>query len=165
MAGVNPIPQGMHTVTPNLVLRDCAKAIDFYKRAFGAQEVSRFPAPDGKSIWHAELRIGDSVVFLNDEMPGMGRTAPTAENPAPITMWLYVKDTDGAYKTATQAGAKSMSPPQDMFWGDRCAGVADPFGYSWSFATHQKDLTAEEMRRAGEEFARKMAQQQPSQQR
>lgn len=77
MAGVNPIPQGMHTVTPNLVIRDCAKAIEFYKRALGAQEVSRFPAPDGKSVWHAELRIGDSIVFMNDEMPGMGRPAPT----------------------------------------------------------------------------------------
>jgi PhnB protein len=154
MAGVSPIPQGMHTLTPNLVLRNCAKAIDFYKKALGAQEVSRFPAPDGKSIWHAELRVGDSVFFLNDEMPGMGRPAPDASEPVPVTMWLYVPDTDAAYRRALGAGAKSTMEPADMFWGDRCAGVADPFGYVWSFATHQKDLTVEEMRRAGEEFAR-----------
>jgi uncharacterized glyoxalase superfamily protein PhnB len=148
----------MHTVTPNLVVRDCAKAIEFYKRALGAQEISRFPSPDGKSIWHAELRIGDSVVFMNDEMPGMGRSAPTPEAPVPVTLWLYVQDCDGAFRKATQAGAKATMPPADMFWGDRVAAVADPYGYLWSFATHQKDLSAEEMKRAGEEFARSMQQ-------
>lgn len=165
MATVSPIPQGMHTLTPNLVLRGCAKAIDFYKKALGAQEVSRFPAPDGKSIWHAELRVGDSVFFLNDEMPGMGRPAPDASHPVPVTMWLYVPDTDAAYARALAAGATSTMEPADMFWGDRCAGVADPFGYVWSFATHQKDMTADEMRRAGEEFARQQARQQPGQHR
>jgi uncharacterized glyoxalase superfamily protein PhnB len=154
MAAVNPIPKGMHTLTPNLVLRDCAKAIEFYKGALGAQEVSRMQAPDGKGIWHAALRIGDSTVFMNDEMPGMGRAAPTPENPVPVTMWLYVKDCDAAFRRAMQAGARETMKPADMFWGDRCAGVADPYGYLWSFATHQKDLTDEEMRRAGEEFAR-----------
>ncbi len=158
MAGVNPIPQGRHTITPNLVFRDCAKAIEFYKRALGAQELSRMPAPDGKSIWHAEMRIGDSTIFLNDEMPGMGRAAPTPESPVPVTMWLYVPDCDLAFRRAVDAGAKSTMEPADMFWGDRCAGVADPFGYVWSFATHQKDMTEEEMRRAGEEFARSMQQ-------
>jgi len=162
MAGVNPIPQGMHTLTPNLVIRECAKAIDFYKKALGAQELSRMPAPDGKSIWHAELRIGDSTFFMNDEMPGMGRPAPNAGNPVPVTLWLYVKDCDGAYRRAVDAGAKSTMEPADMFWGDRVAAVADPFGYLWSFATHQKDLSAEEMKRAGEEFARQQ-QQQPQQ--
>jgi uncharacterized glyoxalase superfamily protein PhnB len=160
MAGVKPIPQGMHTVTPNLVLRDCAKAIDFYKKALGAQEVSRFTAPDGKSVWHAELRIGDSFVFLQDEMPGMSRPAPTASEPSPVTMWLYVEDADRAYKQAVDAGAQSLMPPADMFWGDRCGGVADPFGYNWSFATHKKDMTVDEMKRAGEEFARQTQQRQ-----
>ncbi len=159
MARVNPIPEGMHTLTPNLVVRDCAKAIEFYKKALGATEVARMPAPDGKSIWHAELRIGDSVVYLNDEMPGMSRPPPDAANPAPVTMWLYVKDCDAAYRQALGAGAKSVGAPTDMFWGDRCAGVADPYGYMWSFATHQKDLSQEEMRRAGEEFARSQQQQ------
>lgn len=158
MARVDPIPKGMHTLTPNLVLRDCAKAIDFYKQALGAQEISRMPAPDGKGIWHAELRIGDSVFFLNDEMPGMGRPAPTAASPLPVTMWLYVQDCDAAYRRALGAGATSTMAPADMFWGDRCGSVADPFGYLWSFATHQKELTKEEMRRAGEEFARSMPQ-------
>ncbi len=156
MARVNPIPRGMHTVTPNLVVRDCAKAIEFYTRALGAQEVSRFPAPDGKIIWHAELRIGDSIIFVNDEMPGMGRSAPTPEAPAPVTMWLYVDHCDAAFERAVGAGAKATMPPAGMFWGDRVAGVADPYGYHWSFATHQKDLTPEEVRRAGEEFARSM---------
>jgi PhnB protein len=156
MATVRPIPEGMHTLTPNLVIRGAAQAIEFYKRALGAQEVARMPAPDGKSIWHAELRIGDSMFFLNDEMPGMGRGAPSADAPVPVTMWLYVPDTDAAFKRAVDAGGKPTMPPADMFWGDRCAGVADPFGYLWSFATHQKDLTPEEMRRAGEEFAKSM---------
>ncbi|ABS28231.1 VOC family protein [Anaeromyxobacter sp. Fw109-5] len=156
MATVKPIPDGMHTLTPNLVLRGAEKAIEFYKRALGAQEVARMPAPDGKSIWHAELRIGDSMLFLNDEMPGMGAGAPSPDSPVPVTMWLYVPDTDAAFKRAVDAGAKPTMEPSDMFWGDRCAGVADPFGYVWSFATHQKDLTEEEMRRAGEEFARSM---------
>ena len=157
MAAANPVPRGMHTLTPSLVVRECAKAIDFYKRALGAEEVMRMPAPDGKGIWHAELRIGDSVFFLNDEMPGMSRPPPTAKEPAPVTMWLYVNDADAAHRRAVGAGARSTMEPADMFWGDRCAGVADPYGYQWSFATHQKDMTHEEMRKAGEEFARQMA--------
>jgi uncharacterized glyoxalase superfamily protein PhnB len=171
MATTNPNPQGMHTVIPNLVIRDCAKAIEFYKRALGAQEISRMMAPDGKIVWHCELRIGDSVVFMNDEMPGMSQRAPTAQNPVPVTMWLNVPDCDAAFKKAMQAGAKETMKPEDMFWGDRCAGVADPFGYLWSFATHQKDMTEEEVRKAGEEYARKMQQRmqgegrQPGQQR
>ncbi|HTN52645.1 MAG TPA: VOC family protein [Anaeromyxobacter sp.] len=163
MAQVNPIPQGMHTLTPNLVVRGCAQAIDFYKKALGAQEVSRFPAPDGKSIWHAELKIGDSLFFLNDEMPGMGREAPNVSNPVPVTMWLYVPDCDQVFKKAVEAGARSINAPTDMFWGDRCGAVADPYGYLWTFATHQKDMTRDEMVRAGEEFARRMAQGQPGQ--
>ncbi|HEU4384958.1 MAG TPA: VOC family protein [Anaeromyxobacteraceae bacterium] len=154
MAQVKPIPQGRHTVTPNLVVRGCARAIEFYKRALDAKEISRHPAPDGKSIWHAELRIGDSAVFLNDEMPGMSPPPPDTEHPAPVGMWLYVADCDAAYRKAVQAGAKGKMEPADMFWGDRTATVADPFGYLWNFATHVKDMTDEEMRRAGEEFAR-----------
>jgi uncharacterized glyoxalase superfamily protein PhnB len=154
MATVNYMPKGMHTLTPNLVVRDCASAIEFYKKALGAQEVSRMPAPDGRSIWHAELRVGDSLIFLNDEMPGMGHAAPSASNPLPVTMWLYVQDCDAAFKRAIGAGAKATQDPTDMFWGDRCSGVADPYGYLWSFATHQKDMTEAEMKRAGEAFAR-----------
>jgi uncharacterized glyoxalase superfamily protein PhnB len=101
----------MRTVTPNLVLRDCAKAIEFYQKALGAQEISRSPAPDGSGIWHAELRIGDSVVFVNDEMPGTPQTAPTTEAPAPVTMWLYVRDCDASFHRAAAAGAKPTMPP------------------------------------------------------
>jgi PhnB protein len=158
MARVSPIPKGMHTLTPNLVVRDCASAIAFYERALGAKEVSRMMAPDGKSVWHAELRIGDSTIFMNDEMPGAGQRAPTVDAPVPVSMWLYVPDADAAFEQAIAAGAKETMKPSDMFWGDRCAGVADPYGYLWSFATRRKELTREEMRRAGEEFARSMQQ-------
>jgi uncharacterized glyoxalase superfamily protein PhnB len=149
----------MHTLTPNLIVRDCAKAIEFYKAAFGAQELMRMPSPDGKTIWHAELRIGDSTIFMNDEMPGMGTSAPAASNPVPVTMWVYAQDCDAAFRRAVAAGAKPTMEPADMFWGDRVAAVADPYGYLWSFATHQKDMTFEEMKRAGEEFARTMQEQ------
>jgi PhnB protein len=163
MAQVSPVPKGMHTITPNLILRDTAKAIEFYKAALSASEVMRMKSPDGRGIWHAELRVGDSVIFLNDEMPGMNRPAPSAERPSPVTLWLYVADCDAAYQRALKAGARSLMEPADMFWGDRCCGVADPFGYAWSFATHQKNMTESEMRKAGEAFARSQAQQQPSQ--
>lgn len=159
MATTKPMPQGPRTLTPSLVLRDCAKAIEFYKKALGAQELRRMTSPDGKQIWHAELRIGDSVFYLNDEMPGMGAAAPSAEHPAPTTFWLRADDCDAAHRRATQAGARSTMEPADMFWGDRCAGITDPFGYSWSFATHVKDMTDEEMQRAGAEFARRWEQQ------
>ena len=154
---VQAIPEGMHTLTPNLLHRDCARAIEFYRAAFGAQEIMRMPAPDGSTIWHAELRIGDSVLFMNDEMAGMAEKAPSPEQPSSVSLWLYVADCDAAHRRAVAAGAKSTMEPQDMFWGDRTASVSDPFGYRWSFATHVKDLTMDEMKRAGEEFARKMS--------
>ncbi len=157
MAPVDPVPKGMHTITPSLVLRECAKAMEFYVRALGALEISRVPSPDGKSIWHAAMRVGDSTLFLADQSP-MSRPAPSAASPVPVTMWLYVPDCDASFQRAVKAGAKEMAPPSDMFWGDRCAGVADPYGYRWSFATRRRDLTPEEVRRAGEEFARSMRQ-------
>jgi PhnB protein len=155
MAKVNPVPKDMHTLTPNLTIKDCGRAIDFYKRAFGAEERMRMPTPDGKGVWHAELKIGDSIVFMNDEMPEMPIRAPAPDQPAPVGMWLYVGDCDAAFKRAVDAGAKADMPPTDMFWGDRTASVVDGFGYRWTMATHVKDLTEEEMRKGGEEFARK----------
>ncbi len=151
------LPEGMHTITPALVVRGCAQAIDFYRRAFGAEQVTRMDAPDGKSVWHAELRIGDSIFFMGDEMPGMGKAAPSPEHPAPTTMWVSVQNCDAAHQRAVQAGAKSTMPPADMFWGDRVGGVADPFGYLWSFSQQVKDMTPDEMRRAGEEWAAEQA--------
>jgi uncharacterized glyoxalase superfamily protein PhnB len=159
MANVKPIPDGRPTLITNLVVKDGAKAIAFYKAALGAEEIMRMPSPDGKSIWHSELKVGDSVFFVNDEMPGMGSPAPTPAAPAPASLWLAAPDCDAAFRRAVAAGAKGTMPPADMFWGDRVGAVVDPFGYQWSFATHVKDLTQEEMRRAGEEFARTMASQ------
>ncbi|HEX8909592.1 MAG TPA: VOC family protein [Anaeromyxobacteraceae bacterium] len=157
MANPDPIPKGMHTVTPNLTIQGCAEALDFYKRALGADEVMRMPSPDGKIIWHAELRIGDSIIFANDEMPGGPARAPSASQASPVGMWLYVPDCDAAFRRAVEAGARPMMPPADMFWGDRVGMVLDPYGYGWNFATHVKDLTNDEMRRGAEEFARQMA--------
>jgi PhnB protein len=154
---VEPIPEGMHTLTPNLTIAGCAKAIEFYKQALGAEELDRFMAPDGKSVWHVALKIGNSAVFMADEMPGMSGPAPGPGCPSPVRLWLYVKDCDAAFKRAVDAGAKASAQPEDMFWGDRCCAVKDPFGYEWTLATHVKDMTREEMMRAGEEFARKMA--------
>lgn len=148
---------GRHTLTTGLVVRGAAKAIDFYQRALGAELLMRMDAPDAKSVWHAQVRVGDSTFYLNDEMPGMGRAAPSQEAPAPITLWVGVPDCDAAHQRAVQAGAMSTMPPADMFWGDRVAGVTDPFGYHWSFAQRQKEMTPDEMRRAGEEWARKNA--------
>ena len=154
MVRPNPIPAGMHTVTPHLVHEDCARAIEFYVRAFGAEEVMRMPSPDGRKIWHCELRIGDSVVYLSDEMPGGAARAPSRERPATASIWLYVEDCDAAYQRAMRAGARSVYEPMDAFWGDRMGMVVDPFGYPWAMATHVRDLTEAEIRRAGEQWSR-----------
>jgi len=140
------IPAGMHTVTPSLVLRDCARAITFYQHAFGATEVRRMTSPDGHSIWHAELRIGDSTLFLNDEMPG--QVAPTLEHPAAMSIQLYVGDCDEVFARALASGARSTMKPDDMFWGDRMGSVVDPYGYPWAIATHQRDVPEAELTRA-----------------
>ena len=154
---VNPVPKGLHAVTPGLTIRDCGKAIEFYVRALGAEVHSRYPAPDGDGVWHAELRIGNSAVMMNDPMPGMTPEPPSTAAPASVGFWLYSPDCDGAYKRAVAAGASPKMPPADMFWGDRIGTVLDPFGYLWTFATRVKAMTQEEMRKAGEEFARKNA--------
>jgi len=107
-------------------------------------------------VWHAELRIGNSTVYVNDEMPGVTPPAPSTDHPVPVTLWLWVPDCDAAFNRAVGEGAKATMPPSDMFWGDRCARVSDGFGYAWSFSTRQREMTVEEMRRAGEEFARRM---------
>jgi PhnB protein len=149
-------PAGMHTVTAQLTLRDSARAIEFYKQAFGAQEVMRMPTPDGRGIWHAEIRIGDSVMFLSDEM-GQGPTAaPSATQKATAVIQLYVPDCDAVFQAAVQAGARVNMPLADMFWGDRYGSVTDPFGQVWGVATHVKVPTPDEIRRGAEEFAAKM---------
>jgi PhnB protein len=149
-------PSGMHTVTAQLTLREAARAIDFYKQAFGAQELMRMPSPDGRGIWHAEIKIGDSVMFISDEMPGSPTAAPSPTHKATAVVQLYVADCDAVFQSAVQAGARVNMPVADMFWGDRWGSVTDPFGQVWGVATHLKEPTPEEIRRGAEEFAAKM---------
>jgi uncharacterized glyoxalase superfamily protein PhnB len=156
MAKVKGIPDCMHSVTPNLTIRGCAQAIEFYKKAFGAEERMLHLQPGGTAVWHAELSIGDSIVFMNDEIPGMTAAAPSPAHPSSVHLWLYVPDCDAAFQRAVAAGGQVKMPPTDMFWGDRTGTILDPFGYAWTIATHIKDMTEDELRRAGEEFARQM---------
>ena len=152
-----PIPPGLHSVTPTLTMREAGKAINFYKRAFGAGERMRFPAPDGKGIMHAEIKIGDSIIFLSDERPEMGCRGPQSLGGTPVGFFLYVEDVDQAFDRAVSAGAKSESPVTDMFWGDRCGQLTDPFGHKWTLATHKEDLTMEEIRKRAQGFFAQMA--------
>ncbi len=146
---VKPIPDGYHTATPYLITQDAARAIDFYKRAFGATELMRFPGPDGK-IGHAEIKIGDSPIMLADEFPGMGFRCPQALGGTPVSLLLYVEDVDARFNQAVQAGATVLRPLQDQFYGDRSGTVADPFGHVWTLATHKEDLAMDELRRRSE---------------
>ena len=143
---MKPVPAGYHTVTPHLVVRDAAKAIDFYAAAFGAEELYRMPGPDG-AVMHAELMIGDSRVMLGEEAPQMGALSPQTIGGSPVSLLLYVKDVDASFTRAGQAGCTIQMPPTDMFWGDRYGKVQDPFGHQWALATHKEDVTPEEMHR------------------
>ncbi len=147
-----PIPEGYHTLTPYLVVKDGARAIDFYKRAFGAQERFRMPGPDGR-IGHAELQIGDSIVMLADEAPEHGAYSPDSLKGTPVTFVFYVNDVDSAYKRAVDAGARVHEPLENKFYGDRMGSVTDPFGHTWHLATHIEDVSPEEMQRRGAELA------------
>jgi len=144
MPKVKPIPDGMHTVTPHLVCAGAANAIEFYKKAFNATEEGRMPGPDGK-LMHAMIRINGSAVMLVDEMPEWGAFGPKALRRSPVTIHLYVEDVDAFVKHAVAAGAKLTMPVADMFWGDRYGQLEDPFGHSWSVATHKRDMTPEQM--------------------
>jgi PhnB protein len=149
-----PIPPGHEGLIPHLVCDPCAEAIEFYKKAFGAEEISRAPAPDGRRIMHAAITIGGRPVFLVDDFPefcGGKASSPQALGGTPVTIHRYVTDCDAAIKRAEQAGATVKMPPQDMFWGDRYGVVVDPFGHSWSLATHIRDLTPEEIAKGMEE--------------
>ena len=147
MSKVKAIPDGMHSLTPHLVCRDAAVAIDFYGRAFGAIELFRLPMPNGK-LMHACVRIGDSQLFLVDEMPEHGAHGPQALEGSPVTIHLQVQDADATFARAVQAGATVTMPLADMFWGDRYGRVRDPFGHHWSVATHMRDLSPEQIRDA-----------------
>ncbi len=151
---VRPIPEGYHTVTPTLVVDDAARAIEFYTRAFGAVELFRMPAPDGQKLWHAEIQIGDSRLMLSDELPEMcGSRSPKTLGGSPVGIHLYVEDADAVVQRAVDAGATVGMPLMDTFWGDRYGQVTDPFGHQWGIATHQEDLSEEEIQRRAEAFA------------
>jgi PhnB protein len=154
---VNAIPQGYHSVTPYLVVDDGRRAIEYYKQAFGAKAVVQMAGPGGK-IGHAELKIGDSMIMLSDEMPGSGNRSPKSLGGSPVTIFLYVEDVDSTFNEAVKAGAKADKPPQDMFWGDRFGALTDPFGHSWALATHIEDVTPEEMKKRSEAFMAQMSQ-------
>jgi uncharacterized glyoxalase superfamily protein PhnB len=145
------IPAGIHTVTPSLVIRDAARAIDFYKKALGATENSRFAGPDGK-IMHASIKIGDSTIYVTDENVQMGAKSPLTLNGTPVTLHLYVQDADTLFKKAVDAGCKITMPIADQFWGDRYGQVQDPFGHSWSIATQKEQLNPDQMKKRAEEF-------------
>jgi PhnB protein len=149
-----PVPAGYHTITPQLTLDDAARMIEWYKQAFGAEEVSRSPGPDGK-IMHAELKIGDSRVMMNDAMPGS--RGPQAFGGSPTSLWLYVEDSDAVFGRAVAAGAQVHVPISDQFWGDRGGALVDPAGYTWWIATRKQDFTPAELQQRAAEFFKQMA--------
>lgn len=147
-----PIPEGYHTVTPYLIVKGAGEAIEFYKRAFGAEEIGRITGPDGKRIMHAEIRIGDSIVMLADEFPDRGFLGPKTRGGPTSSLFLYVEDVDAAFARALAAGAREEMPVQDMFWGDRYGQLSDPFGHVWGLATHQEDVSHEELVRRSQQW-------------
>jgi PhnB protein len=143
----NPIPPGMHTITPHLVCAGAEDAIEFYKKAFNAQEHGRLKGPDGK-LMHGLIQIGDSMLMLVDEYPDWNSLGPNARNGTSVTLHLYVKDADQQFKQAIAAGCTVHMPLDDMFWGDRYGIVQDPFGHQWSIATHMRDVSPQEIQAA-----------------
>ena len=141
-----PVPEGYHTATPYLIVNDAARALEFYARAFGAKELMRFAAPDGK-IGHAEIRIGDSVIMLADEHPEMGYRSPRALGGSPVSLMLYLDDVDASFARALGAGAVQLRAPENQFYGDRSGTLADPFGHVWTLATHVEDVAPDELQR------------------
>lgn len=153
-----PVPSGFHTVTPQLMMENAAAAIDWYKKALGAEEVARAVGPDGK-ILHAEIRVGDSLLMLNDDM--MGGSTAKAHRGSPMSLWVYVPDCDVLFNRAVKAGARVAEGPmgqlQDQFWGDRTGTIIDPEGFQWTIATRKEDLTPAEMKTRQDEWMRQFA--------
>jgi PhnB protein len=154
---VKPVPDGYHTLTPFLTVHDAARAIDFYKQAFGAQERGVMKGPDGK-IMHAELKIGDSIIMLSDEFPEMGVVSPQSIGGSAMGLHIYLDGVDAAFDRAVKAGAEVEMPVMDQFWGDRYGKLKDPFGHKWSIGTHVKDLSMDEMKKGMDEAMEKAAQ-------
>jgi PhnB protein len=152
---VKPIPEGYHTLTPFLTVRNAERAIEFYKQAFGAQERGVAKGPDGK-VMHAEVKIGDSVIMLSDEFPEFGSLSPQSVGGSPMGLHIYIENVDAAFDRAVKAGAQVEMPVADQFWGDRYGKLKDPFGHKWSIATHVKDMSADEMKRSMDDVMSKM---------
>ena len=151
------IPDGYHSINTYLVVRNADKAIQFYKKALGAEERFRMHGPDGKTIMHADLKIGDSVFMLTEESKEMKALSPESIGGSPVTMYVYVKDVDSIFNQAISEGATELKPVRDQFYGDRSGYLRDPFGHLWSIATHMKDLSPDELRKAGESFFEEMS--------
>jgi len=152
---VSPVPEDFHTITPHLVVRGVARAIDFYQRAFGAAELYRNIAPDGISIMHSEMLLGDSRFFVNDEFLDWGIFSPETTNGSPVTLHLYVEDVDAVFNQAARAGAEVLMPLENAFWGDRYGILKDPFGHRWSVASRLEDLSPTEVQKRAREFTSK----------
>ncbi len=150
------IPEGYHSVTPSFTFKDSQKAIEFYKKAFGAKVLDMMKNPGGRGIMHATIQIGSSIVMMGDEMPGMSCKSAETLGGSPISFYIYVADADAAFKQALAAGAVAAMPMGDMFWGDRAGSVNDPFGYSWMLATHKQDLSQDQIRKGAEAFFAQM---------
>jgi PhnB protein len=152
---IKAVPEGYHTLTPHLIVKRASEAVEFYKKAFGAEEITRLPGPDGKSLLHAAIKIGDSRLFLVDEFPQMGSLGPHGIGGTPVFIHVYVEDVDTVFNQAVAAGAQVLMPLEDAFWGDRYGQVTDPFGHKWSLAMHKEDLTPDEIsKRAQAAFGR-----------
>lgn len=157
---VRPIPQGYHTLTPYLTVQNAKSAIEFYTKALGAKEIMRMQGPNGR-IGHAELKIGDSILMVADEMPRSNTRAPQSLNGSTAGMFVYVENVDSFFDRAVAAGAKPVARPENQFWGDRFGSFTDPYGHVWSVATHIEDVPPQEMERRAKEAMSKMEQPQP----
>lgn len=159
MKATQAVPQGFHTVTASIVVRNAPQAIEFYKKALGAEERMRMLGPNGK-VMHAELKIGDSIIFVTDEMPEMGCTSPQSLGGHTGSLYLYLDDVDTAFQRAIDAGGKASMPVADMFWGDRFGSFTDPYGHSWGLSTHVEDLSEPEIEERAKAWHAQMAEMQ-----
>ncbi len=157
MANIKPIPEGTHTITAGLIVKGGKKAIEYYKTAFGAQVLSVMNGPDGQSVMHAELKIGDTKIYVGDENPDMGAVSPQTLGGSPVSLNIYTEDCDAMFKRAIAAGATVKMPLENMFWGDRYGKITDPFGHHWGIATHIEDVSEPEMAKRGKDWMAGMA--------
>jgi PhnB protein len=157
MSNVKPVPDHFHTLNVILTCKNAAQAIEWYKKALNAQEVNRSVTPDGKTIMHCELRIGDSSFMLNDEIPDMGCLSPETLKGSPVSIWMYCDNVDQVFASAIKNGAKAKMEVSDQFWGDRFGAFVDPYGHNWSIATRKEDLSPQEKKERSDKFMKEMA--------